>query len=71
MSKEFRSHYEMPLHLAKRIRVAGKIENCMDFYERFAQSTVQRDTSSKSQSYWMTFNEVNSDFHFPALSQDQ
>ncbi|WP_279276371.1 family 1 glycosylhydrolase [Enterococcus faecium] len=60
------SHYEMPLHLAKEYG-GWKNRKLIDFYERFAQTVLERYSSKVK--YWMTFNEINSAFHFPALSQ--
>ena len=39
----------------------------IDFYERFAKVVLERFHSKVK--YWMTFNEINSAFHFSALSQ--
>jgi beta-glucosidase/6-phospho-beta-glucosidase/beta-galactosidase len=36
-------------------------------YERFAETVLTR--YHQKVNYWMTFNEINSAFHFPALSQ--
>ncbi|WP_067843804.1 glycoside hydrolase family 1 protein [Amphibacillus sediminis] len=60
------SHYEMPLHLAKEYG-GWKNRQLIDFYERFAKTVLERYHSKVK--YWMTFNEINSAFHFPALSQ--
>lgn len=60
------SHYEMPLHLAKEYG-GWKNRQLIDFYERFAKTVLERFSSKVK--YWMTFNEINSAFHFPALSQ--
>ncbi|KAF1297577.1 6-phospho-beta-glucosidase [Enterococcus sp. JM4C] len=60
------SHYEMPLHLAKEYG-GWKNRQLIDFYERFANTVLTR--YGKKVTYWMTFNEINSAFHFPALSQ--
>lgn len=60
------SHYEMPLHLAKEYG-GWKNRQLIDFYERFAETVLTR--YHKKVKYWMTFNEINSAFHFPALSQ--
>ncbi len=56
----------MPLHLAKEYG-GWKNRKLIDFYERFAQTVLERYSSKVK--YWMTFNEINSAFHFPALSQ--
>lgn len=60
------SHYEMPLHLAKKYG-GWKNRQLITFYERFAKTVLTR--YGKKVKYWMTFNEINSAFHFPALSQ--
>ncbi|MFY1066655.1 glycoside hydrolase family 1 protein [Enterococcus sp. AD013-P3] len=60
------SHYEMPLNLAKAYG-GWKNRQLIDFYERFAAVVLNR--YYKKVRYWMTFNEINSAFHFPALSQ--
>ncbi|MEI1232302.1 glycoside hydrolase family 1 protein [Enterococcus mundtii] len=60
------SHYEMPLHLAKEYG-GWKNRQLIEFYERFARTVLERYSSKVK--YWMTFNEINSAFHFPALSQ--
>ncbi|MDU1428963.1 MAG: 6-phospho-beta-glucosidase [Enterococcus faecalis] len=60
------SHYEMPLHLAKEYG-GWKNRQLVDFYERFAETVLTR--YHQKVNYWMTFNEINSAFHFPALSQ--
>ncbi len=60
------SHYEMPLHLAKQYG-GWKNRQLIEFYERFAKVVLERYHSKVK--YWMTFNEINSAFHFPALSQ--
>ncbi len=60
------SHYEMPLYLAK---VYGGWNNrqVITFYERFARTILQR--YYKKVKYWLTFNEINSAFYFPIMSQ--
>lgn len=60
------SHYEMPLYLAKEYG-GWKNRQLITFYERFAKTVLTR--YGKKVKYWMTFNEINSAFHFPALSQ--
>lgn len=60
------SHYEMPLNLAKKYG-GWKNRQLVDFYERFAETVLTRYYQKVK--YWMTFNEINSAFHFPALSQ--
>jgi 6-phospho-beta-glucosidase len=60
------SHYEMPLHLAKEYG-GWKNRQLVGFYENFAKVVLTRYYQKVK--YWMTFNEINSAFHFPALSQ--
>ena len=60
------SHYEMPLNLAKKYG-GWKNRELITFYERYAKVVLTRFHSKVK--YWMTFNEINSALHFPALSQ--
>ncbi|MDZ5562569.1 glycoside hydrolase family 1 protein [Enterococcus cecorum] len=60
------SHYEMPLNLAKKYG-DWKNRELIAFYERYAKVVLTRFHSKVK--YWMTFNEINSALHFPALSQ--
>ncbi|MGM0155710.1 6-phospho-beta-glucosidase [Enterococcus sp. AZ178] len=60
------SHYEMPLYLAKEYG-GWKNRALIGFYERYATSLFERFI--KKVKYWMTFNEINSAFHLPVLSQ--
>lgn len=60
------SHYEMPLHLAKEYG-GWKNRQLIGFFERYATTVLTR--FGKKVKYWMTFNEINSAFHFPGLSQ--
>ncbi|EAC9982115.1 glycoside hydrolase family 1 protein, partial [Listeria monocytogenes] len=60
------SHYETPLFLATEYG-GWKNRALIDFYERFAKVVLERFHSKVK--YWMTFNEINSAFHFSALSQ--
>lgn len=60
------SHYEMPLNLAKTYG-GWKNRQLIDFYERYAKVVLTRYADKVN--YWMTFNEINSAFHIPALSQ--
>lgn len=60
------SHYEMPLNLAKKYG-GWKNRELIAFYERYAKVVLTRFHSKVK--YWMTFNEINSALHFPALSQ--
>lgn len=59
------SHYEMPLHLAKKYG-GWKNRELIAFYENFA--TVVLNRYYQKVKYWMTFNEINSPFELPALS---
>ncbi|MHC5374109.1 glycoside hydrolase family 1 protein [Enterococcus sp. LJL120] len=60
------SHYEMPLNLATTYG-GWKNRQLIDFYERYANTVLTRFHSKVK--YWMTFNEINSSFHAPVLSQ--
>lgn len=60
------SHYELPLHLATEYG-GWKNRKLIAFYENFAKVVLQR--YSQKVKYWMTFNEINSAFHFPVMSQ--
>ena len=60
------SHYEMPLHLVKKYG-GWKNRQLISFYERYAEVVLSR--YHKKVKYWMTFNEINSASHVPALSQ--
>ncbi|HJD15680.1 MAG TPA: glycoside hydrolase family 1 protein [Candidatus Enterococcus stercoripullorum] len=60
------SHYEMPLNLAKKYG-GWKNRELITFYQRYAKVVLTR--FHRKVKYWMTFNEINSALHFPALSQ--
>lgn len=60
------SHYEMPLHLVTKYG-GWKNRQLVKFYEHYARIILTR--YHKKVHYWMTFNEINGAFHFPALSQ--
>ncbi|MFT8424327.1 MAG: glycoside hydrolase family 1 protein [Liquorilactobacillus sp.] len=60
------SHYELPLNLVKNYG-GWKNRQLITFYERFAKVVLQR--YKQKVRYWMTFNEINSAFHFPIMSQ--
>ncbi|GAX48353.1 glycoside hydrolase family 1 protein [Pseudolactococcus reticulitermitis] len=60
------SHYEMPLHLAKAYG-GWKNRKLVGFYENFAKAVLTH--FHQKVTYWMTFNEINSAFAMPALSQ--
>ncbi|TLG71539.1 glycoside hydrolase family 1 protein [Culicoidibacter larvae] len=59
------SHYEMPLHLVKEYGGWAN-RKLVAFFERYAQ--VILDRYHEKVKYWLTFNEINSAFHFPMLS---
>lgn len=59
------SHYEMPLHLAKHYG-GWKNRELVAFYRNYARCVLTRFGDRVK--YWMTFNEINSALHFPALS---
>lgn len=44
-----------------------KNRKLITFYERYAKVVLER--FHQKVKYWMTFNEINSALHFPALSQ--
>lgn len=50
------SHFEMPLHLAKKY---GGFRNrkVIDYFEKFAETVFERYNGKVK--YWMTFNEIN------------
>lgn len=60
------SHYEMPLHLAKTFG-GWQGREVIGHFERFARTVLER--FGQQVKYWMTFNEINSAFHFPIMSQ--
>ncbi|KMO47064.1 glycoside hydrolase family 1 protein [Lacticaseibacillus rhamnosus] len=60
------SHYEMPLHLVTKYG-GWKNKALITFYKRFAETVLTR--YFKQVKYWMTFNEINSAFSFPVMSQ--
>lgn len=60
------SHYEMPLYLAKELG-GWKNKKLIECYEKYAKVLLTR--YHKKVKYWMTFNEINSAWHFPLLSQ--
>lgn len=60
------SHYEMPLNLVTTYG-GWKNRKLIQFYERFAEVILKR--FHKQVKYWMTFNEINSSFKFPAMGQ--
>lgn len=60
------SHYEMPLTLAKEYG-GWKCRQLIDFFSHYARTVIERYHHKVN--YWITFNEINSAFHFPILSQ--
>ena len=59
------SHYETPLHLAKKYD-GWRNRKLIDFFEKYA-TTVFEHYKNKVK-YWLTFNEINSISHAPLLS---
>lgn len=59
------SHYEMPLHLAKKYG-GWKDRHLIELYVNYAKVLLERFHDKVK--YWMTFNEINGALHFPALS---
>ena len=59
------SHYETPLHLAKKYD-GWKSHELINFYERYVRTIFARYKDKVK--YWLTFNEINSILHQPLLS---
>ncbi|MGT2742527.1 glycoside hydrolase family 1 protein [Streptococcus plurextorum] len=59
------SHYETPLHLAKKYNGWANRE-LIGFYERYVRTLFTRYKDKVR--YWLTFNEVNSVLHAPFMS---
>ncbi len=59
------SHYETPLHLAKKYNGWASRE-MIGFYERYVTTLFKR--YGKRVKYWLTFNEINSLVHAPFMS---
>lgn len=59
------SHYETPLHLA-RTYGGWKDRRLVDFYLRYCETVFRRYKNKVK--YWITFNEINSVWHFPFMS---
>ncbi len=59
------SHYEMPLNLVKKY---GGFRNkvLIDLFEKYAKAIFDRYINKVK--YFLTFNEINSAFHFPLFS---
>lgn len=60
------SHYDMPLHLVTKYG-GWKNKRLIEFYKHFAETVLTR--YFKQVKYWMTFNEINSAWAFPVMSQ--
>lgn len=54
------SHYETPLHLAKKYD-GWKSHELINFYERYVRTIFARYKDKVK--YWLTFNEINSVLH--------
>lgn len=59
------SHYEMPLYLVKQYG-GWRNRALVEFYVRFARVLFERYQGIVT--YWMTFNEINSTIHVPAIA---
>lgn len=59
------SHYETPLHLARQYN-GWKSRRMIDFYLRYCETVFRRYRDKVK--YWITFNEINSLWHFPFMS---
>ena len=59
------SHYEMPLNLTKNYG-GWKNKEIIGFFERYTRVVFDRYISRVK--YFLTFNEINSAFHFPLYS---
>lgn len=59
------SHYEMPLHLVKKYG-GWRNRKLVDFYLHYATTLFKRYQGIVK--YWMTFNEINSTIHIPAIA---
>ncbi|MBM7587268.1 6-phospho-beta-glucosidase [Bacillus pakistanensis] len=59
------SHYEMPLNLVKEYG-GWRSREVITFFERYVNAIFNRYKGKVK--YWMTFNEINSAFHFPIMS---
>ena len=59
------SHYEMPLYLVKTYG-GWRNRKLVDFYVHYAEELFQRYRGIVK--YWMTFNEINSTIHVPAIA---
>ncbi len=59
------SHYEMPLELVKKYG-GWRNRKLIDFYVHYAKTLFERYQGVVK--YWMTFNEINSTIHIPAIA---
>lgn len=58
------SHYETPYHLAKKCD-GWKSRDLIGFYEKYVRTVFTRYKGKVH--YWITFNEINSIWHFPLM----
>lgn len=58
------SHYETPYHLAKKYD-GWKSRDLIGFYEKYVRTVFTR--YKEKVHYWITFNEINSIWHFPLM----
>lgn len=58
------SHYETPYHLAKTYD-GWRDRRMITFFERYARTVFTRYKGKVT--YWLTFNEINSLWHFPLM----
>ena len=58
------SHYETPYHLAKKYD-GWKSRDLIGFYEKYVHTVFTRYKGKVH--YWITFNEINSIWHFPLM----
>ena len=58
------SHYETPYHLAKKYD-GWKSRDLIGFYENYVRTVFTRYKGKVH--YWITFNEINSIWHFPLM----
>ena len=58
------SHYETPYHLAKKYD-GWKSRDLIGFYEEYVRTVFTRYKGKVH--YWITFNEINSIWHFPLM----
>ena len=58
------SHYETPYHLAKKYD-GWRRRDLIGFYEKYVRTVFTRYKGKVH--YWITFNEINSIWHFPLM----